>query len=282
MGELTEQELQSTEETPSQFLSQLYGNQHLITEESKQYYSETLPKGIEEWAKLNNFTEEDYIAIPIGSARTLPNKDSDIDLIVILNTEKEKPEDIGNYLKINKLYKPYEEKGLNLQVLSAYKSSELKILKEKFSFVSGEKQGGLAGSQLISALFLTPDELIYGNKKLAQKMRLEAVDFIEKRTLYDKYWKNGIEDSFKKYILNWPKQGSESKEVSRESRFNAIVESAKKDLDSKKEGLGEKWEIAFKDLLKNLKVPSFPTYRDALRADNGKLSIKNSRIKNQY
>ena len=87
--------------SPIQFLQQIYGNDHLATEDAKQYHKETLPNCIRKFAEESDLTENDYIAIPLGSARTLPNRYSDIDLFFILNTENEALEDIGDYSKPN-------------------------------------------------------------------------------------------------------------------------------------------------------------------------------------
>lgn len=279
--ELNECEEEVVEEkTPSEFLTQLYGNTHLVTEGSKQYYTEILPKTVAEWSKIHNFTEDDYIAIPVGSARTLPDSDSDVDLVVILNTENDDSEKQKDDSEIEKLYSIEDEKNLSTQILRAYKSSELQTLMKKSPLQNDDGSIFHIGMQLVSALYLTPDELIFGNKKLAQKMRLEAINNVEKGLVSEAIWKSSIDDYFKKYFIDWSKQEHEYKgeERSRGGRFKALIDSVKINLNAKQENLGEKWENRFHKLLEGMQVPSFSSFREGLRASEGRLSVRNGRI----
>lgn len=268
------------EKTPSEFLTQLYGNTHLVTEGSKQYYSEILPKTMAEWSKIHNFTEDDYIAIPVGSARTLPDSKSDVDLVVILNTENEDPQKLNDFSELDELYSVENKMELSAHTLKAYKSSELSPLMKSSPLQNEKGKFFHIGMQLVSALYLTPDELIFGNKRLAQKMRLEAINNVENGLVSEAIWKSSIDDYFKKYFIDWSKQEHEYKgeERSRGGRFKALIDSIKINLNAKQENLGEKWENRLHKLLKGMQVPSFSSFREGLRASEGRLSVRNGRI----
>lgn len=281
MSEFSETQIveKDSEETPSHFLSRVYGNDHLATREGKEFHQVKLPKGIKKWAEENELEEKDYIAIPIGSSRTLPNGKSDIDLVVVLNKENESEEDENNYLRLNMLTRTIkgDEMTPSVQVVWTEKSTAFKIIPKLFNnrgyILLGKKFSGL-----VADLLFTPDEMIHGNKELAQKMRLDAIDFVEKYGNHQHYWEDGVVRYFKRNILEWYKCNDANKKEERESRFYSSIENQRQILNKKNDGLGDKWEKAFVEYLRDLKVPSFESFKENLRSNNGKLSVKNSRF----
>ena len=281
LGEITEvKETEDDKEcTPSQFLSKIYGNQRLATPEAKEFHKTTLPEGIKVWADKNGLKEEDYIAIPIGSARTLPNNQSDIDIVIILNTEDEPKEEENNYARIFNFtrMKNHQERTL-VHIVSAEKSSVFKRItgqyKDKIPRIFGE----MNADYFVADLLITPDDMIYGNKELAQKLRLEAINYIENHNNIDQYWKNGIERYFRRNILNWYNCDDANKSEYRKERFDTLLEAVRERLNKQNDGLGDKWEKSLREYLKNIKFPSFNIFKTNLESDNGKLSITNSRF----
>lgn len=270
------------EKTPSQFLSQIYGNERLETDEAKEFHRVTLPEGIKRWAEANNLTEEEYFVIPVGSAHTLPDSKSDLDLVVILNTEDESIEDEDDYGKVNMASADIGEKGkVPIGIMWADKSSAFRKLRKERGPSSVRTHTDILRVPLAADLLFTPDELIYGNKELAQKMRLEALEYLEECTGdINDTWENGVVKNFKKHILGWHEKVDGNKPFyrNRGRRLNSLLERERKRLNERKEGLGDKWKQAFKEYIETVEVPSFSTFKKSLVASNGELSIGKNRF----
>jgi hypothetical protein len=291
---MNEQSLQ-TEKTAGQevfqvkqFLKSLYFEHRLHTAEIQNFRDSVVVQGIEAWAKEAGLSDKDYFAIPIGSTRTLPNDISDIDFIVVLNTENEPPEEFDDYYQLNMLPSRLSVNGRKVEKIASHKSSQLRIEKQMFKELIANGQARVSTAvdgNLISELMLTPDSLIVGNVSLAQQVRVEALAFIDEVCDVERFWDSTdsvVQTKLSEHIVGWPKRtdGNKTPENAREGRFHSAVEKIVTQINEKygrsnldHDSPGRKWAIAFQEHLTKIRVPNFQTYKTALLETGGALEI---------
>lgn len=256
-----------------------------MTDEIRNFRQNTLVEGVKAWAENANLGPEDFFALPLGSALTLPDSQSDIDLEVVLNTEGESPEQYANYSAANDLGMEAVVGDTEIQVLEAEKSTKFQRL------LHDARKSGAQGKEqpehyddLFFNLLLTPDNLIVGNVELARKMRLEAIQYIDEQGDIDKVWDNQNSLANKKLrqlVTQWQLGPNGTKDPTRNRlrRLSSALHTVRDSINDKYPSAnpddmpGERFESKFQENLRAMRVYPYAEYRAAIIAGNGRLEV---------
>jgi hypothetical protein len=285
---LTENQTNLEASNVRRFLNSLYVGHRLHTLETQQFRDVTVPAAIKGWAEIARLKDHEYFAIPVGSARTLPNELSDVDFILVLNTDHEPLENYySDYSLIDSLPLEGNINGKKVEIVDVFKSSKFQADRKLWMANIDKGFEAPINVNLIAELMLTPDSLIVGNVQLARKMRKMAIEFIDEAGDVNALW--DAEDSAmnkraRSIFSQWSERsdyiGEKSQTNSRRTRFNQAIEKIVLAINNRYgvrsdvlASPGQKWEEAFKKSLRNLAMPNFQTYKKALYFTGGSLDI---------
>lgn len=189
-----------------------------------------------EWIKNTGVDKDNCIAFPVGSFVWITNEESDYDLILITN--------------------PAFHRWLHQDSQAAYALRGLHfidILKYRIIDMSRWSH--------FSRLLLTPDEYVFGNTDIARKLRLSSL-----RDLRG-YGKCLIDEMFNIHYRYWDRSNDYGG-GKRRRRFDANLE-----IRARQSRCPARWKEAFLDARKQLQVPTFEQFQEALTYTGGALHI---------
>jgi hypothetical protein len=197
------------------------------------------------------FTNDDFIAVPVGSLLWSVDEQSDYDYQLLFSNLETKE-------RYRKLHLDTFLEQRNIQVIGnpTYANTEEKIILSDSHFAD---------------LLLTPDEYLSGNIQLAGKLRQSILGlYSEADYLY--YWDRVVvplfDGGYRYWELSTDKVIEKPVKESRFTRFNIAL--AKRSQQSR---VPSRYHGAFRYARDKLKLPSLKTYTEAMRESNGSLHI---------
>lgn len=219
-----------------QFVTRVWEHS-LLTSETRQFRKTALEE-LASIAENVDVGQEEYVGIPVGSFRWIPNKMSDYDYLLIAIG--------GKALFFN---------SIDARTNYMIGKCQLHVVNSCRGVLS--RPTGDIGTQLL----LTPDDYIAGNIPAARNLRLSTIQRMRDLVTEDAWESEG--GIFNEFIRYWDESSPK-----RAMRYHSALQQRANQTHNPR-----KWMEQFENAKNNLQLPSFEVYYDALQQTEGALHI---------
>lgn len=187
-----------------------------------------------------------FIGIPVGSTIWVPDGESDFDFVVITDDKKLRRILIDNQIIVHDCHR------VDIHDVTVFNGF-----------------GGYSYGSAIQLMF-TPDEYIFGNRSLAQSVRVSIVQDPN----FEKQWNGWVKDLFTIFYLGWPsdvnnhKISATGENRDRKKRFEYQLE-----MRAQQTRDPEAWKRGFLKAMNSIAFPDPSTFEQAMLNTSGRLNL---------